>query len=99
MVEGTALVLVAAIAIDENIATERILVLYELSVSEREPCDAGENRPRPLDLGEPTWRRRSFGGYRVAAMVGARSIQGDGALVDSTMSKRQSSVSSRKKKG
>lgn len=54
MVEGTTLVLVAAVAVDEDIATERILVFYELAVSERDTSDVGENRPRPLDLGEPT---------------------------------------------
>ena len=54
MVEGTALVLVAAVAVDEDVATERILVFYGLAVSERDTSDVGGNRPRPLDLGEPT---------------------------------------------
>jgi len=54
VVEGTALVLVAAIAVDENVATKRILVLYGLAVSGEGSNETGDHRPRPLDLGEPT---------------------------------------------
>jgi hypothetical protein len=54
VVKGAALVLVAAIAVDENVATKRILVLYGLAVSGEASNETGDNRPRPLDLGEPT---------------------------------------------
>jgi hypothetical protein len=54
MVESAALLLIAAMAVNDNVATQRILVLYELAVSGKETSNIRANRPRPLDLGEPT---------------------------------------------
>jgi len=54
MIEGATLILITAIAVNKNVAAERILVLYASAVSGDETNQAGDNRPRPLDLGEPT---------------------------------------------
>jgi hypothetical protein len=54
MVESAALLLIAAMAVNDNVATQRILVLYELAVSGKDTSNIRANRPRPLDLGEPT---------------------------------------------
>lgn len=60
MVEGASLVLVATMAIYKDVATQRVLVLYAVSVSEAAwrvhatQQWKREHPPRPLDLGEPT---------------------------------------------
>jgi hypothetical protein len=55
MIEGAPLVLVAAMAVYKDVATERILVLWHVRVSgSMAAMESSRNPPRPLDLGEPT---------------------------------------------
>lgn len=74
MAKSAAIVLVSAVAIDHHVAARGIST-FCMSVSGRRAAmrnEAGEGEgcaPRPLDLGDPTCRRRSLLGYRVAAMA------------------------------
>lgn len=67
--EGTALVFVSAMTIDEDVSTECFFIFFDGKLVARfearyDVRSRIAHAPRPLGLGDPTWRRKSVVVYR-----------------------------------